>query len=82
LIFITLLRLVGVLELGILVVQFDEPDDVCKLVLLHADVDVVHFELDVDVLLHWIKPKMAKQLDWLEQVAVTIVLGLGLTNPK
>jgi hypothetical protein len=71
-------HLVVVLEFCILVIELNQLDDVGKLVLLHADVQKVDVQSDVDVLPHWVKAQIAGELDRLEEIAIAILKDLFL----
>jgi hypothetical protein len=71
-------HLVVVLEFCILVIELNQLDDVGKLVLLHADIQKVDVQSDVDVLPHWVKAQIAGELDRLEEIAIAILKDLFL----
>ena len=69
-----------ILQFCVFVVKFEQSDDICKLVFLHANVHVVDVKLYVDVLLDWVKHEVASKLDWLQKVAVTVNGNFILMN--
>lgn len=63
-------------------VKFKQSDNIRKLIFLHANVYVFDVELHIDVLLDWVKHKVASKLDWFEKIAVTVNRNFILMNIK
>lgn len=66
------------LLLGVLLVKFDESQDVHKLVLLHADLNIFNIQCHCGpIVMLRLQAQLRDQLDWLEQVGLCIVRDFG-----